>query len=48
LTNPIVLFYTVTTWLIVVAAVVGVASASILRSKNPELYARMGRHRGDG
>jgi amino acid transporter len=34
--------------LIVVAAAVGVASASILRSKNPELYARMGRHRGDG
>jgi hypothetical protein len=45
LTNPIVLFYTVTAWLIVV---IGVASASILRSKNPELYARMGRHRGDG
>jgi len=33
--------------LIVLAAVVGWASAVTLRSKSPELYARMGRHRGD-
>jgi amino acid transporter len=33
--------------LIAVAAVVGVASAVMLRSANPELYARMGRNRGE-
>jgi amino acid transporter len=33
--------------LIVVAAVVGVVSAEALRRRSPELYAGMGRHRGD-
>jgi amino acid transporter len=33
--------------LIVVAAVVGVGSAFILKTKNPQLYEVMGRHRGD-
>ncbi|XVU29318.1 APC family permease [Actinoplanes sp. CA-054009] len=33
--------------LIAVAAVVGVASALVLRGRDPGLYAEMGRHRGD-
>jgi amino acid transporter len=33
--------------LVLVAAAIGVASALVLRSRSPELYARMGRHRGD-
>jgi hypothetical protein len=33
--------------LIIVAAVVGVASALVLKTKNPRLYEVMGRHRGD-
>lgn len=33
--------------LIPVAAVVGVGSALVLKSRNPALYERMGRHRGD-
>jgi len=33
--------------LIIVAAVVGVVSARVLKTKNPRLYEVMGRHRGD-
>ena len=33
--------------LIVVAAVVGVASSAVLRGRSPELFALMGRHRGE-
>jgi len=33
--------------LIVVAAVVGAISAEVLRRRSPELWAGMGRHRGD-
>jgi hypothetical protein len=33
--------------LIVVAAVAGVVSAAVLKTKNPRPYEVMGRHRGD-